>query len=762
VEPETRGVKSLRPVAGLVPKAAPIAPVTGALNPRHPPEALHLLPLAEIESRAATAWGRPVPFAVVKQLAEATGGVPWIVHLVLGSTIHDGDDPLSGPLDLRGMVDDLGYELETVPADLRDLLVALAVGFDAVGRLPSSLGESVGDLVERARTAGLLLPDGRLVPVVRHALLATTPAYRLRPLQHQLVDAALAEGLSLEDVAERLAHAGLRDSRVASTLERAGDGLLGTQPAVASALYEDAEAAGSDALATAARRAQAASAVGDLDGAARILDDLLAHEDVPDLARAVDVAAAVWAGRGMLERSAEIYRWLGPARAGSSAPLAAVAMLGVGDRNGADAMLNAAPADGTPTMVSVAVDLMGRGLRQSVDSASGPALPSLIRASDMMTATGLVAPLPEIPAVLAAMVALHSAELAVADSVIERALTGGQGGAVARPRLLLLRAWVAMQAERSDLAQLAIRQATADARGLAPRDELFLRALELGLARRADDAPSLVHAWQRARESILHVPIDLFSLMPLGELVMAATRVGDSAWLDTPLAEAWGMLGKLGNPPLWSVPLHWSVVQSAILADRPSDAAPHAAALVKASGQSHLASVLSGAGRVWIAVRARRFQVAAVEEAARGLASVGLPWDGSRLAGHAAAHTEERKDMARLLACARELHPADAPMSASVTASEAAAAAAPGSLGASRGRAGPMRDETGLSAREREVARLVLEGNTYGEIGEAIFISPRTVEHHVARIRRQLGVATRSEMLAQLRYVLGSSDTPPE
>jgi DNA-binding CsgD family transcriptional regulator len=70
--------------------------------------------------------------------------------------------------------------------------------------------------------------------------------------------------------------------------------------------------------------------------------------------------------------------------------------------------------------------------------------------------------------------------------------------------------------------------------------------------------------------------------------------------------------------------------------------------------------------------------------------------------------------------------------------------------------------ELTLSSREREVARLVLEGKTYEEIGEAIFISPRTVEHHVARIRRRLGVTNRSEMLARLRLTLGADDASPE
>ncbi|MHA6694988.1 LuxR C-terminal-related transcriptional regulator [Homoserinimonas sp. A520] len=704
----------------------------------------------EIAAAAEASLRRPVPQAFIDHVADMTGGVPWLVQLVLGSAVDDGIEVHSKQAASPGLIGMLGYELDTAYGELRELLLALAVGFDLSGRLPPNLegdGARVDDLMTRARAAGLVLAHGRLVPLVRQALLETTPAYRVRSLQLALVDAVLAEGRPLGDVAEALARAGLRDPRVATTLERAGDSALSTRPAVAFTLYDEAGAAGCDELSIAARRAQAASALGDLDLAARILDDLLTRENAPDLIRAVDVAAAVWAQRGMLQRSAEIYGWLGPDRIGSSAPLAAVAMIGVGDPEGADAMLAAAPTSSSPTLVSVAVSLMGQGLRSSVSGSVDAALPALIRASDMMTASGVVTPVPELPAALATLVALHSGELPVADSILERALAGEQGGSATRQRLQLLRSWVAMNADRSELARAGIDQAMADARRLTPRNELLFRALEVGLARRADDAPALVRAWQRARESLLHVPIDLFSLMPLGELMVTATRLRDSAWLQAPLAEAWALLDRLGNPPLWSVPLHWSAVQSAILADRPKELVPHAAALVRASADSHLASVLAAAGRAWVAVRAGQFEVAAVEEAARGLASVGLTWDGSRLAGHAAARTAERKDMARLLACARSLRPSTATMSASAQPHQSVGTTAAGVAGS--------RDKAGLSAREREVARLVLEGNTYEEIGETIFISPRTVEHHVARIRRQLGVATRSEMLAELRVVLG-------
>ena len=261
---------------------------------------------------------------------------------------------------------------------------------------------------------------------------------------------------------------------------------------------------------------------------------------------------------------------------------------------------------------------------------------------------------------------------------------------------------------------------------------------------------------------MLRVSVDLYSLLSLGELMIGAARLRDSGWLDAAVAEAWALLARLGNPPLWTVPLHWSAVQSAILAERPGDLAPHAAALVQAAEHYRLASVLASAGRTWVAVLAGEVDVAVVEAAARGLASIGLTWDGSRLAGHAAPRAAERKDMARLLACARDLHPGTTPAGA-VLAGSGSAGSGPTRPASSIGDAALMSaDEAGLSTREREVARLVLDGKTYREIGEAIYISPRTAEHHVARMRQRLGATSRSQLLVQLRLVLDDDAEPAD
>lgn len=52
----------------------------------------------------------------------------------------------------------------------------------------------------------------------------------------------------------------------------------------------------------------------------------------------------------------------------------------------------------------------------------------------------------------------------------------------------------------------------------------------------------------------------------------------------------------------------------------------------------------------------------------------------------------------------------------------------------------------GLTASEVEVARLAVQGLTSREIGERLFISPRTVDAHLARVYRKLGIGSRQEL----------------
>ncbi|MBC8090642.1 MAG: helix-turn-helix transcriptional regulator, partial [Pseudonocardia sp.] len=175
-------------------------------------------------------------------------------------------------------------------------------------------------------------------------------------------------------------------------------------------------------------------------------------------------------------------------------------------------------------------------------------------------------------------------------------------------------------------------------------------------------------------------------------------------------------------------------VHAAMFAENPDAAAPDVAALEAGSSTSRYAAAMAVGARQWLLVLRGEADPVAVESAARGLHAVGLAWDGGRLASQAAIRTRDKKAMGTLLGTARALQ-----------------------------NTGPAPEEISdedpredvLSDREREVAALVLEGLTYKQIGEQLFISSKTVEHHVARMRQRLGSGSRGELFAHLRTIVG-------
>jgi DNA-binding CsgD family transcriptional regulator len=152
------------------------------------------------------------------------------------------------------------------------------------------------------------------------------------------------------------------------------------------------------------------------------------------------------------------------------------------------------------------------------------------------------------------------------------------------------------------------------------------------------------------------------------------------------------------------------------------------------------------AGRTWLRVLAGQVDADEVATAARGLAQFGLTADATRLAGQAALQTSDPKVSGLMLQVARDLKLSVGDS----TSDDGQLQAEPGGPAS----AGSRAMSSPLSDREREVAELLLLGMPYRDIGAQLFISAKTVEHHVARIRRRLGAESRSEMLSMLRAIL--------
>ena len=595
-------------------------------------------------------------------------------------------------------------------------------------------------MMAAARASGLLADDGSLLPISRAALAALIPAERRVAVRQRLAELQLAAGGPVLPLAGGLLGTGVVGARAAAVFHAAAREAAADQPELAARLFHAAAAAGTPVTAVGAGWAHAAALSGDLDTALRLADQVMAlarpasadgcsgdecystHSHSRAASAAASVAAAALAHRGQLGRSAELYRWVGT---GPAAAFATVGLIGSGRAADADGLTGPAD-DGPPTMLAGAASLLAQGLRESVNGSNAEALATLVRAATLLEPTGSAEPLPDTPAAVAAIVAVHSGELAVAESVLDRAVTCGMGGALMAARHRLLQAWVRMV--RGNGVPLPPAR-------LEPRDALFAAALQVGLARRNSDLPALGQAWRYACDAMMRHPVDLFTLLPLGEFVIAAARLGDQARVRAHLSQAGSLLAALGNPPLWSMQLHWSELHAAIIAEQPALAEEHAAAL--ATGTGPFGEVLATAARCWLDVVAGRVDVEQVEAAARGLHDTGLCWDGARLAGQAAIRTADRKAMVHLLDCARLLQ------------GRSARAPRPAAPDADPGE--PAAPATELSARELEVADLVLAGLTYKQIGARLFISAKTVEHHVARMRRRLGCGSRSELLARLR-----------
>jgi DNA-binding NarL/FixJ family response regulator/predicted negative regulator of RcsB-dependent stress response len=213
-------------------------------------------------------------------------------------------------------------------------------------------------------------------------------------------------------------------------------------------------------------------------------------------------------------------------------------------------------------------------------------------------------------------------------------------------------------------------------------------------------------------------------------------------------------LDEIGSTNLLAAPLLEQLVQARLADDRVPEARDAAETLAAIAGPS-------GRERVEAAAALARGRVASaagdadaaniLQQAVNGFARLGLRLEAA----------QARLELARALAV-------QSPPGAIETARHArnelealgasreadAAAALMRSLGA-RGRAGP-RSFGSLSRRETEVLRLLGEGLSNREIGDRLFISPKTAEHHVSRIYGKLGLKSRAEAAAYAVRSLGA------
>ena len=191
--------------------------------------------------------------------------------------------------------------------------------------------------------------------------------------------------------------------------------------------------------------------------------------------------------------------------------------------------------------------------------------------------------------------------------------------------------------------------------------------------------------------------VDLFTVEMVEELLVAAIRLRRPQHVAPVLDTLDEILAGLGRPPVWAVTVGWIRLQLAVAAEDADGAAAVALGLNQIAALGGRQRAQCAAADRWARAFAGQVNPDDVMAAADGLVEGELPWEASRLVGHAAIRTTDATAARRMLERARELSSLD------IAASEGKSEA---SLG-------------GLSEREVEVARMVLAGGTYREIGVA-------------------------------------------
>lgn len=485
-----------------------------------------------------------------------------------------------------------------------------------------------------------------------------------------------------------------------------------------------AQSAGPDEEELRMLRAVDAASHGRPDQVLSLTDHLLTSGSPRVRSQAALLAAAVHLQGNRLERAAALYRHVGAMDMGADGAWAVLAALGRGDLETAK-IWRSAMGDVGLTSYAAGLSHLADGLLCSLDGAGDGALDLLARAVAELAPVGSQLLLPESPAALAGLVAISRGEPAAAQLLLDRALRSNLGGDACRSRHLLIVAWSLMARGHLDDAERRLDGLGA-AHELSDRDLLLFWCLRAGIARRRGDMTNLRTSWRELRSHLLGLSLNLYDLLPLGEMMIVAARLGDYDHLAPYVEEALDLLATLGQPAVWAAPLHWCGVQAAFHTENPAALLPHADALVTIARVSPYAATLAEAGRTWLQVLRDEADQDCVENSVRALAETGHAWDAARLAGLAALRQRDRDDQHAMLQLARQVSQTTR----------------------------PLLESSVLTTRELDVARLVVAGHGYRAIGERLFISPKTVEHHVARMRRRLGASSREELLSMLRSAI--------
>lgn len=621
--------------------------------------------------------------------------------------------------------------------DGRDEQERLVRLFAVVGRVDPELAvrclgmgrTAVDEVVSRIDGTELEGATLRLTPATSRAVLERATVAELEETLGHVLDLVVSRPGVDSDIVLSLVDRGCSDPRLVEPILHIDAASADDETYTVMRVHALGRRLGWTPSEIALRRAEAMLAEDRIDRCLALCDEVIETGSPQDSGRAIELSAMAEARLGNLDRALDLHR-MNPPVAHDAVVAAVSSALGAASPEDVQAFAEREGAGATST--GGWSGLFVQGMVASLDGDGSAGVAGLVRAGQAVRYAGKASRvLPHTPATLAAHAALGQGDPVVATSVLEQALAGEVGGAHGRIAHVLGLAWVAMVTGDTAKA-VELTQDLEPERMRAPIQATQVRVIRVGIARRQSDAAGLNAAWRAVRGEILALPVDVYTLPLLGELHVAGARVGDPTRLDAQMERARRLLADLGNPPVWGNQFHWAGAQAALLGQRPESLRPHASALAANAGRSDFARRLAEAGQAWLDGLRGKVDPDTVTSAVTAIAEVGLAWDASRLAGFAATRCGDPSAAREMLRLARSVD---------------------------RMRQGEdTSDATNISAvlteRELNVSRLMLQGLGYREIGQRLFISPRTVEHHVARVRRRLGAADRRDMFERLREIL--------